>query len=153
AQTVTDTATAQCQGQVNSAINITKACVPGTSLVDIGNNVVVEVGVSGQVCNNGNTQLTGITLAHVPATTVNLTSTTLNPGACTDWSATYQPAAISSGDGTIPGRYFFDDEVRVAAATPAVGPPLTPPGPEICPSPTDLACAGAGCPICPAGFC
>jgi hypothetical protein len=150
-QTVTDTDTAACQGQVNSAISITKACVPGTSLVDIGNNVVVEVGVSGQVCNNGNTQLSGITLAHVPVTTVNLTSSTLNPGACTTWSATYQPSEISSGDGTIPGRYFFDDEIRVTAATPAIGPPLTPPG--MCPGPNDLACAGASCAICPPGFC
>src|SRR5262249_14891233 len=68
----------------------------------------------------------GITLAHNPATTVTLGSSTLNPGASTTWSATYQPAAISSGDGTIPGRFFFDDTIRVTAATPSVGPPLTP---------------------------
>lgn len=153
AQTVTDTDTAACQGSVNSAISITKACVPGTSLVDIGNNVVVQVGVSGQVCNNGNTQLSGITLDHDPDTTVNLTSSTLAPGACTDWSATYQPSEISSGDGTIPGRYFFDDDISVTAATPAIGPPITPPGPGVCPVSTDLACAGASCEICPPGFC
>src|SRR5439155_1343722 len=90
---------------------------PGTvydvELVDVGNDVVVQVGVSGQVTNNGNTRLSGITLAHNPATTVNLTSSTLNPGESTSWSATYQPADISSGDGTIPGRYFFDDTIRV----------------------------------------
>src|SRR5262245_5528995 len=129
AQTVTDTTTAACQGVVNSAIGITKACVPGTSLVDVGDKVVVQVGVSGQVCNNGNTKLSGITLANDPATAVNLTSTTLNPGACTGWSASYQPADISSGDGTVPGRYFFDDVIRVTAATPAIGPAITPPAP------------------------
>jgi hypothetical protein len=151
AQTVTDTTTASCQGQVNSAIGITKACSPGTSLVDIGSNVVVQVGVSGQVCNNGNTQLSGLTLAHVPTATVNLTSSTLSPGACTNWSASYQPSDISSGNGTIPGRYFFDDKIRVTAATPAVGPPLT--AAVGCPSSTDLACAGASCPMCPTGLC
>jgi hypothetical protein len=153
AQTVTDTDTAACQGAVNSAISITKMCVPGASLVDAGDNVVVEVGVSGQVCNNGNVELGAIMLANVPATTVNLTSSTLAPGACTDWSATYQPSAISSGDGTIPGRFFFDDTIRVTAATPVIGPPITPPTPGVCPESTDLACAGASCPICPAGFC
>ena len=150
AKTVTDTTTAPCQGQVNSSIIITKECDPGTSLVDIGNNVVVQVGVSGQVTNNGNTQLTGITLAHDPAATVTLGSSTLNPGASTTWSVTYQPAAISSGDGTVPGRYFFDDTIRVTAATPAVGPPLSPAAG--C-SPAALACAGASCAICPSGSC
>jgi len=94
--------------------------------------------------------LTGITLAHNPATTITLGSSTLNPGASTTWSATYQPAAISSGDGTIPGRFFFDDTIRVTAATPAVGPPLSPAAG--C-SPAALACAGASCAICPSGSC
>src|SRR5262249_40184653 len=54
-QIVTNTTSAQCHCDVSSAISITKECVPGTTLVDIGDKVVVEVGVSGQVCNNGNT--------------------------------------------------------------------------------------------------
>jgi hypothetical protein len=153
AKTVTDTTTAPCQGVVNSAISITKACVPGTTLVDIGDKVVVEVGVSGQVCNNGNTKLSNIQLANDPAATVNLTSSTLNPGACTTWSASYQPADISSGDGTIPGRFFFDDVIRVTAATPALGGPIPPPGPGVCPGSADLACSGASCAICPPGSC
>ena len=140
-------------GQRELAISITKACTPGTSLVDTGANVVVQVGVSGQVCNNGNTKLTGVTLAHVPATTVNLTLSALNPGTCTSWSASYQPSAISSGDGTVPGRYFFDDKIRVTAATPALGGPITRPGPGVCPNPADLACAGASCEICPPNLC
>ena len=128
---------------MSSAISITKECVPGTTLVDIGNNVVVEAGVSGQVTNNGQSRLTGITLAHNPAATVTLASSTLNPGESTSWSATYQPAAITSGDGTIPGRYFFDDTIRVTAATPAVGPSPSPVGgcrtPMICPAPAPAA--------------
>lgn len=151
AKTVTDTTTAPCEGHANSSIIITKDCVPGTTLVDNGDKVVVQVGVSGQVTNNGETRLSGITLAHNPATTVNLTSSTLNPGESTSWSATYQPADISSGDGTIPGRFFFDDTIRVTAATPAVGPPLSPA--VGCPDPLDLACAGASCAICPPGSC
>src|SRR6266496_4146598 len=149
-QTVTDTTTAPCQGHAESSIIITKECVPGTSLVDIGNNVVVQVGVSGTVTNNGQARLTGITLADNPAATITLGSSTLNPGDSTTWSATYQPADISSGDGTIPGRYFFDDTIRVTAATAVVGPNPTPiPG---C-SPAALACAAASCAICPPGSC
>jgi hypothetical protein len=151
AKTITDTTTASCQGSVNSSIKITKNCVPGTKLVASGGKVVVQVGVSGTVTNNGNTKLSGITLADNPATTVTLGSSTLNPGASTTWSASYQPAAISSGNGTIPGRYFFDDTIRVTAATPALGPPLSPVAG--CPNPADLACAGADCPICPPGSC
>src|SRR6266498_702210 len=139
AQTVTDTTTAPCEGTVSSSIIITKDCDPGTSLVDIGNNVVVQVGVSGQVTNNGDSRLTGITLAHNPTATITPNNFALDPGQSTSWSATYQPAAISSGDGTIPGRYFFDDTIRVTAATAGVGDPV--PFAVGCPDPNDLACA------------
>jgi hypothetical protein len=142
AKTVTDTTTAGCQGQVNSSIQITKTCVPGTTLVDIGNNVVVQVGVSGTVTNNGNTRLTGITLANNPATTVNLTKSTLDPAESTTWSATYQPAALPS-DGT----FNFADTIRVTAATPAIGDAL--PHAAGCTDADALACAGATCPLCP----
>jgi hypothetical protein len=152
-KTVTATATAPCKTTVSSQIRISKECLPGTTLVDIGDKVVVQVGVSGQVCNDGQTKLTGITLANDPATTVNLTSSTLNPGACTSWSASYQPADISSGDGTIPGRFFFDDVIRVTDATPALGDPIPPPAPGVCPGSADLACSGASCAICPPGSC
>ena len=142
AQTVTDTTTASCVGSVNSSIAITKSCIPGASLLDIGNNVVVQVGVSGTVTNNGNTRLTGITLADNPTATISLTSSTLDPGQSTTWSATYQPADVP-GDGTC----NFADTIRVTAATPALGPPLSPVAG--CPDPNDLACAGAACRLCP----
>ena len=151
AKFITDTTTAACSIEVSSSIHITKACDPGTTLVDIGDNVVVRVGVSGTVTNNGDTQLTNVTLADNPAATITFTQTTLNPGQSASWSATYDPAAISSGDGTVPGRYFFDDTIRVTGATPAVGPPLPPAAG--CPDPNDLACATASCAICPPGSC
>ncbi len=143
ARTVTDTTTASCVGEAHSSIAITKDCIPGASLLDIGNNVVVQVGVSGTVTNNGNTRLTGITLADNPAATITFDSSTpLDPGQSTTWSATYQPAAVPS-DGTC----NFADTIRVTAATPALGPPLSPVAG--CPDPNDLACAGAACPLCP----
>jgi hypothetical protein len=151
-KTVTDTTTKGCQTPVSSAISITKFCVPGTTLVDIGANVVVQVGVSGQVTNNGNTSLSGITLADNPTATITFDSSTpLAPGQSRNWSATYRPAAISSGDGTIPGRYFFDDTIRVTAATPALGDPL--PFAVGCPDAHDLACDTVSCAICPPGSC
>ena len=143
AQTVTDTTTASCVGHVNSSIMIDKQCVPGASLLDIGNNVVVQVGVSGTVTNNGNTRLTNITLADNPAAaTITPNNFGLDPGQSTTWSATYQPAAVP-GDGTC----NFADTIRVTAATPAIGDPL--PSVGGCPDPNDLACAGASCPLCP----
>src|SRR4051812_16634286 len=68
ARTVTDTITGvSCQGSVSSSMSITKNCDPGVSLVVEGGEVVVQVGVSGTVTNNGDSRLTGITLADNPA--------------------------------------------------------------------------------------
>jgi hypothetical protein len=142
AQTVTDTTTAPCQGHVESSISITKACVPGATLVDTGDSVVVEVGVSGQVTNNGPATLTGITLADNPAATITFDGVTpLGPGQSRNWSATYRPAAVPS-DGTC----NFADTIRVTAATPDIGTVTPAVG---CPDPNDLACAGANCQLCP----
>jgi hypothetical protein len=143
AQTVTDTTTAACEGMVNSSIIITKDCVPGTTLVDIGNNVVVQVGVSGTVTNTGQASLTNITLADNPAANITFDGLTpLAPGGSRNWSATYQPADVP-GDGTC----NFADTIRVTAATPAIGDPVPPA--VGCPDPNDLACASAACELCP----
>jgi hypothetical protein len=143
ARTVTDTTTAPCVGQVSSSIIITKECVPGASLLDIGNQLVVQVGVQGTVTNTGQASLTNIVLADNPAATITFDGVTpLAPGQSRDWSATYQPAAVPS-DGTC----NFADTIRVTAATAVIGPNPTPvPG---CPDANDLACAGAICPLCP----
>src|SRR5262249_24416523 len=144
-RTVTDTITGvSCQGAVNSQIGISKTCDPGATLVDIGDNVAVQVGVSGTVTNNGNTSLSGITLADNPTATITFDgSTPLPPGQSRPWSATYQPAALPSGG----PPFNFGDIIRVTAATPAIGDPL--PAATGCPDPNDLACAGASCPLCP----
>jgi hypothetical protein len=143
-RTVTDTVTGvSCQGAVNSSIAITKDCIPGASLLDIGSQLVVQVGVSGTVTNNGNTSLSGITLADIPSATITFDGVTpLAPGGTRNWSATYQPAAV---DSLAPCN--FADTIRVTAATPAIGPSPSPVAG--CPNPNDLACAGASCPLCP----
>ena len=141
ARTVTDTDTASCTGHAESSISITKACDPGASLLDIGSQLVVQVGVSGTVTNNGQARLTGITLADNPAATINLTKSTLDPGEMTTWSATYQPDALPSV------ACNFPDVIRVTAATPVIGDPV--PFATGCPDPTDLACAAAACALCP----
>jgi hypothetical protein len=128
---------------VNSSIAITKDCIPGASLLDIGSQLVVQVGVSGTVTNNGNTSLSGITLADIPSATITFDGVTpLAPGGTRNWSATYQPAAV---DSLAPCN--FADTIRVTAATPAIGPSPSPVAG--CPNPNDLACAGASCPLCP----
>jgi len=140
-RTVTDTDSASCTGHAESSISITKACDPGASLLDIGSQLVVQVGVSGKVTNNGQARLTGITLADNPAATITLTKSTLNPGEQTTWSATYQPDAVPE----VPCK--FPDVIRVTAATPDIGDPV--PFSTVCPDPTDLACASAACELCP----
>jgi hypothetical protein len=143
ARTVTDTTTAPCTGHAESSISITKDCIPGASLLDIGNQLVVQVGVSGTVMNTGPVSLSNIVLADNPAATITFDGVTpLGPGQSRNWSATYQPADVP-GDGTC----NFADVIRVTAATPAIG---NPPPPAVgCPDPNDLACAGASCQLCP----
>ena len=143
AQTVTDTTTAPCTGHAESSITITKDCIPGASLLDIGNQLVVQVGVSGTVTNTGPVSLSNIVLADNPAATITFDGVTpLAPGQSRNWSATYQPADVP-GDGTC----NFADVIRVTAATPAIG--ATPPPAVGCPDPNDLACHGASCQLCP----
>ena len=143
ARTVTDTTNASCVGEAHSSITITKDCIPGASLLDIGSNVVVQVGVSGMVTNTGEASLSNIVLADNPAATITFDGVTpLAPGQSRNWSATYQPADVP-GDGTC----NFADVIRVTAATPAIGDP--PPPAVGCPDPNDLACAGASCQLCP----
>jgi hypothetical protein len=142
-RTVTDTDSATCTGHAESSISITKACVPGASLLDIGSQLVVQVGVSGMVTNNGQASLSNIVLVDDPAATITFDGVTpLGPGESRDWSATYQPGAVPE----VPCH--FPDEIRVTAATPAIGDPVPPATPP-CTDPNDLACATAACELCP----
>jgi len=141
-RTVTDTVSGvSCAGSVSSSISIDKKCDPGVSLVVEGGKVVVQVGVSGTVSNNGDTRLTGIHLVDNPAiTTITPNNFALDPHTSTTWSGTYEPGALPSGGN-------FADTIHVTAATPAIGPTPSPAGSPC--DPNDLACAGTSCPLCP----
>lgn len=117
-----DTASATCPLRTFAAsFTVTKQCA--ADLEDIGANVAVKINVQGTVCNTGEVQLTGLTLADdsdMPASgTVYLTpvSTTLAPsgdtGDCTDYSGYYYPTSIPNGN-TCP----FADQVTATAYAP-----------------------------------
>ena len=137
-----------CELSPVAALRVTKACT--ASLFDQGAQVVVKVDFSGQVCNEGLTQLTGVTLADDPVATITPNAVTLAPGACSGYSGSYFPADIAL-NGDIPGRYFFKDQVSITAATATIGQP-PPLASAPCPANT-FGCAVTSCPICPAGTC
>lgn len=143
-----------CSTTVNSAIKIDKNC--STTLVDQGGLVAVKVAFAGNVCNDAFVKLTGVSLADDPAASFStpFTGLTLNPkgtaGDCAAYAGTYLPSTVGQQDGTVPGRYFFSDTIKVTAATPALGPAL----PDAAGCGTGVkACATATCPICPANAC
>ena len=106
-----DTDTATCPARTfDTGINVTKQCA--ADLEDAGSNVVVKINIEGQVCNTGEVALTNLALtddADVP-TGVTVTfvldpndvhtnpDTTLSVGDCVDYSASYYPASIPTGD-------------------------------------------------------
>jgi hypothetical protein len=165
-------AQATCTANPSNTVTITKICgvpatypnavLPGTQLVTDTNLAAVQVNFSGDVCNTGQTKLTGITLTDNPSAdslTVNWpgTSGELNPGACAKYSGNYMPTGVTAGDlGGASGRYSFSDQIKVTGATAALG---TSPGHDAtCISSSGStfldnaqACGGATCNICPAG--
>jgi len=76
----------------------------------------------------------------------------LAPGACADYSTNYTPNNIDAvingvgGPGTGAGRYFFDDLIKITAATPAFGSIPTLTTPAACSG--TFGCASASCPVC-----
>ena len=93
------TASAICPDRTFSAnLSVDKFCQ--ANLEDVGDKVAVKVEAKGQVCNKGEVQLTGVTVSDSPAFAVNPTvdSSTLAPGACTNWSGYYYPSSIPSGN-------------------------------------------------------
>jgi hypothetical protein len=165
-------AQATCTANPSNTVTITKQCgvpatypnavLPGTQLVTDTNLAAVQVNFSGDVCNTGQTTLTGITLTDNPAAdslTVNWPGTagTLAAGACAKYSGNYMPTGVTAGDlGGASGRYSFSDQIKVTGATAALG---TSPGHDAtCISSSGStfldnaqACGGATCNICPAG--
>lgn len=118
----TATATATCpQRLFNAGLSITKRCA--ADLEAKNSNLVVKINVQGQVCNQGEVQLTGLTLVDDPAmptgVSVTLTpqSTTLaakgKTGECTSYTGFYYPSTMPQGN-VCP----FPDQVVATATAP-----------------------------------
>jgi len=131
------TASATCpQRLFNAGISVNKSCM--ADLEAQSGMVVVKIDVAGQVCNEGDVQLTNLALIDDPnmSTGVNVSltpaSTTLAPkgqtGECTTYTGYYYPDSIPTAD-TCP----FTDQV---SATAEADPNVT--------DPTSTGCAVAG---------
>ena len=165
-----DPASATCSALPTNSITITKNCgvptgypnavLPGTQLITDSGLAAVQVNFSGDVCNTGETPLTGVTLTNNPAATITVSwpgipgalAAAGQSGACAKYSGNYLPSGVTLSDlGGAAGRYSFADEIKVTDATATLGPS---PGHETgCVSSfaSDAqACAGATCNICPA---
>lgn len=96
-----ETATDKCPDQFfPAALSVIKSCT--ADLERDSDRLVVRINVSGQVCNDGDIELTGLSLIDSTplGEIVVLTpdSTSLLPGDCTNYSGYYYPASIPSGD-------------------------------------------------------
>lgn len=160
---------ASCSTSPTNSIIITKSCavptgypnaiLPGTQLTTLSGHAVVQVNFSGEVCNTGDTPLTGVTLTDSPGATISpLAIPTLaaagQTGACVKYSGNYLPSGVGPSDlGAAAGRYSFADEIKVTGAVAGLG--STSPGADgTCLSAFTTgaqACAAATCNICPAG--
>lgn len=115
----TDTATCPIR-TFNAALSVTKQCA--ANVVDVGSALEVEIAVNGTVCNEGEVELTGLTLTDTPVTAppyaITPASTTLapkgdTPNDCTTYTDTYTPVSIPSGD-----LCPFSDQVEAKATAP-----------------------------------
>jgi hypothetical protein len=123
AQTVTDTASSGCTGNLPDAeIEVTKTC--STTINSVNNALVIGVSFSGSVCNQSGLQLKNLVLKNnqpVNPTTLTPSKTTLPPydandvstppAYCATFSGSYTPAAGSPGV----GRLSFSDTVTATA--------------------------------------
>jgi hypothetical protein len=156
-----------CSTSPANSITITKNCgipagypgnsgqnaFPGTQLVTFGGVAAVQVNFSGEVCNDGDTPLSGATVTDLPGAVITpATMPTLAPGDCAKYSGHYLPSGVTPGDlGVVAGRYGFADEVKVTGATASLG--SSPGHDSTCTSDftSDAqACGGATCNVCPA---
>jgi hypothetical protein len=173
ALTVTSSNTAQaiCTFNPKTSLSVNKTCgsagLGGVTLTANGGSIGIAVNYSGQVCNNGAVQVTGVKLTDFASNSTTGTAVgplagyTLapsgQPGNCASYSGSYIPSTIdltvfaanSNVPGSGPGRYFFNDLVTISAATPAIPGSLT-----ALEKQTDArcnatyGCAPASCPIC-----
>ena len=92
-----------------------------------GGVAAVQVNFSGDICNTGQTPLTGVTVTDNPSATITpSTIPTLAPagqtGECVKYSGHYLPSGVTPGDlGGVAGRYIFSDEIKVTGATAEFG--------------------------------
>ncbi len=169
-----DPASATCTASPTNSVQIFKNCgvpaghlgagdppsaLPGTQLVTESGLAAVQVNFSGQVCNTGQTPLTGVTLTDSPSATLTIDwpgaqgalAAAGQTGACAKYAGDYLPSGVTLGDlGGAAGRYSFTDVIKVTGATATLG---TDPGHDAtCVGPflTDAqACGEATCNICP----
>jgi hypothetical protein len=151
------TATKTCTHPLSSSLSVTKSCT--TSIPTPLSSTQIAVAFTGQVCNLGSSQVTGVALTDYPSTTTSGNGTavasgiTLAPAGtaggtdCVTYNGSYVPTHVDHTAAA--GRYFFDDLVTVSAASSSLG-TLTP----ISNSSVDsrcngaYACAPASCPLC-----
>ncbi|PYX51449.1 MAG: hypothetical protein DMG79_03010 [Acidobacteria bacterium] len=149
----------------------------GTLTVASGSDVHVQVSYNGNICNTGNSQVTGLALTDYEHTSTSPTSPTpapllstlapctsdgkggcTNASACTTYSSTYvattdTPILDGFGNpGTGPGRFNFDDLIVITGAHATVGSLNTvTSGDSRCNSTATApvyGCATITCPIC-----
>jgi len=96
-QTVSATATASCPATCTQGISVDKGC---TATVNSTGDAV-NVSFSGQVCNTGNQELTGVTLTDDKGGVTNPPSSTLAPGACSPYSGTYSTTGTCNPSDTV----------------------------------------------------
>ena len=180
ANTVTSktNATAQCTSSFSTTLAVTKSCgipsatpTPGVVLTVSGTTVGLSVNVSGTVCNNGVSQVTGVVLTDSPASgaasTINIGTLdgctgaldanglcTAPATACKTYSSTYTPTNIDviTTNSTGTGRYFWNDLIKITSAAADFGSLCTinstgcPTGPTACTG--TYGCASQSCPLC-----
>jgi hypothetical protein len=121
--TVTDTETAACQAAANTGLSVTKTCdldLAAVTLQDGAPALAIVIDINGQVCNEGNVELTGVHVVDNRAGTV-LTGMTLPPASCLAYHGRYLPdPAIVLGDLETPSTVAFTDQVH-ASGTAALG--------------------------------
>jgi hypothetical protein len=115
---------------VDLALTVSKACE--TSLVTENEQVIVQVGISGQICNIGDVSL-DVTAVDVPAANVTITDAQLDPNECTTYTGVYKPSSVPSPD---PGSAAFTDTITATGTNNVLGRTVT-------------ATATATCSLCP----
>ncbi len=155
---------ATCTTTPTNSLTVTKNCGvpkdhlgvndarPGTQLVTAAGYAVVQVNFSGEVCNTGETALTGITLTDSPAADrIVLVDNSLAPNECAKYAGSYRPSGVDPLDlGEVGGRYSFSDTIKVTGATATFGgDPVPEEGTCTGEFLSDAqACASATCAIC-----